>query len=252
MKFTFFSCIFEGRQLYCEEPFLLAASEVVRAVCKAGFQNNSEYVFEYAKPPKDGMFLFKVTRKTDGFSTLVYFDTRTCPNFIWVEKVFDNEHGITIKQFVKMLGTALNSGTHKHGWNVWLEKYVPTELLDLELFQDALGYVNGYMHDDVPAFCTYVKDRQRVRDVMEVLHQKLEYKNRAILMMKVLRAAYDADLIEKPEFESFIREFNKEGKICLSSYNRYMMKDNPFSDDNDYLRYLHDFVELKRKYSSKS
>lgn len=86
INFTFYSCILEGRQLFFEEPFLLAASEVVRAVCKAGFQNNSEFLFEYAQPPKDGMYLFKVTRKTDGFSTLVFFDTRTKPNFIWVEK----------------------------------------------------------------------------------------------------------------------------------------------------------------------
>ena len=107
MNFTFYSCILEGRQLFFEEPFLLAASEVVRAVCKAGFQNNSEYVFEYAQPPKSGMFLFKVTRKTDGFSTLVFFDTRTKPNFIWVEKVFDNKQDITIKQFVKMLETLI-------------------------------------------------------------------------------------------------------------------------------------------------
>ena len=104
MNFTFYSCILEGRQLWVEEPFLLAASEVVRAVCKAGFQNNSDYVFECVLPPKDGMFLFKVTRKTDGFSTLVFFDTRTKPNFIWVENVFDDELDMTIRQFVKMLG----------------------------------------------------------------------------------------------------------------------------------------------------
>ena len=87
MRFTFYSCILEGRQLWFEEPFLLAAPEAVRAVCKAGFQNSSDFVFECAQPPKDGMFLFEVTRKTDGFSILVFFDTRTRPNFIWVDNV---------------------------------------------------------------------------------------------------------------------------------------------------------------------
>ena len=82
MNYIFYSCILEGRQLWFEEPFLLAASEVVRAVCKAGFQNNSDYVFECALPPKDGMFLFRVARKTDGFSILVFFDTRTKPNYM--------------------------------------------------------------------------------------------------------------------------------------------------------------------------
>ena len=105
----------------------ISASEGVRAVCKAGFQNNSDYVFEYAKPPKDGMFLFKVTRKTDRFSTLVHFDTRTCPNFIWVEKVFDNGVDITMNDFVKMLGAAINAGSYQYGWKVWLDKFVPTD-----------------------------------------------------------------------------------------------------------------------------
>ena len=149
MNFTFYSCILEGRQLWVEEPFLLAASEVVRAVCKAGFQNNSDYVFECVLPPKDGMFLFKVTRKTDGFSTLVFFDTRTKPNFIWVENVFDDELDMTIRQFVKMLGKTLSAASYVHGWKVWLEKYVPDELQDLKLFQDALEYVESYMEKDV-------------------------------------------------------------------------------------------------------
>ena len=149
MNFIFFSCILEERQLWFEEPFLLAASEVVRAACKAGFQNSSDYVFEYAQPPKGGMFLFKVTRKTDGFSSLVFFDTRTKPNFIWVENVFDNELDITIQQFVNMLGTTLRAASYAYGWKVWLEKYVPNELQDLKLFHEALEYVESYMKKEV-------------------------------------------------------------------------------------------------------
>ena len=245
MNFTFYSCILEGRQLFFEEPFLLAASEVVRAVCKAGFQNNSEFLFEYAQPPKDGMYLFKVTRKTDGFSTLVFFDTRTKPNFIWVEKVFDNNPDLTINQFVKMLEAALNAGSYQYGWKVWLDKFVPNDIRNVDLLCSAVTYVDDYL-EGVPIFNTYVKDAKIEGEVMKILHQKLDHKHKAILMMKVLRAAYDADLIEKPEYESFIREFNKIGKICIASYNRYMTKDNPFADDKDYQSYLHDFEELKR------
>ena len=58
MNFSFYSCILEGRQLWFEEPFLLAASEAVHAVCKAGFQTSGDYMYEQAQPPKDGMFLF--------------------------------------------------------------------------------------------------------------------------------------------------------------------------------------------------
>lgn len=236
MKFTFFSCIFEGRQLYCEEPFLLAASEVVRAVCKAGFQNNSEYVFEYAQPPKSGMFLFKVTRKTDGFSTLVYFDTRTCPNFIWVEKVFDNGVDITMNDFVKMLGAAINAGSHQHGWKVRLEKFLPDDLLDLELFRGALDYVNSYMNDEVvlnnAALRSIVVSDANADEVMALIKKYMKGKKTPKSLIAPLKAARVACAVIKVTKAMFKEIFGNILGKSISSLDRYM-SDNYVWDSKD-------------------
>ena len=236
MKFTFFSCILEGRQLYCEEPFLLAASEVVRAVCKAGFQNNSEYVFEYAQPPKSGMFLFKVTRKTDGFSTLVYFDTRTCPNFIWVEKVFDNGVDITMNDFVKMLGAAINAVSHQHGWKVRLEKFLPDDLLDLELFRDALDYVNSYMNDEVvlnnAAFRSIVVSDANADEVMALIKKYMKGKKTPKSLIAPLKAARVACAVIKVTKTMFKEIFGNILGKSISSLDRYM-SDNYEWDSKD-------------------
>ena len=232
MNFTFFSCILEGRQLYCEEPFLLAASEVVRAVCKAGFQNNSEYVFEYAQPPKSGMFLFKVTRKTDGFSTLVFFDTRTCPNFIWVEKVFDNGVDITMNDFVKMLGAAINAGS----WKVRLEKFLPDDLLDLELFRDALDYVNSYMNDEVvlnnAAFRSIVVSDANADEVMALIKKYMKGKKTPKSLIAPLKAARVACAVIKVTKTMFKEIFGNILGKSISSLDRYM-SDNYEWDSKD-------------------
>ena len=236
MNFTFYSCILEGRQLFFEEPFLLAASEVVRAVCKAGFQNNSEFLFEYAQPPKSGMFLFKVTRKTDGFSTLVYFDTRTCPNFIWVEKVFDNMQDITIDEFVNMLGAAINAGSHQHGWKVRLEKYLPDDLVDLELFRDALDYVKSYMNDEVvlnnAALRSIVVSDANADEVMALIKKYMKGKKTPKSLIAPLKAARVACAVIKVTKAMFKEIFGNILGKSISSLDRYM-SDNYVWDSKD-------------------
>ena len=67
MIFDYFSCYLEGIQLCSGETTLLPAKDVLRTICDADFQNNCfdltvtdtdvHYDYEYAKPPKDGMFI---------------------------------------------------------------------------------------------------------------------------------------------------------------------------------------------------
>ena len=229
MNYTFFSCILERRQLWFEEPFLLAASEVVHAACKAGFQNSSDYVFEYAQPPKDGMFLFKVTRKTDGFSTLVFFDTRTKPNFIWVENVFDNELDITIQQFVNMLGTTLRAASYVYGWKVWLEKYVPNELQDLKLFHEALEYVESYMKKEVilniAAFRAIVISDDISDDVMALVKKYMKGKKLPKPLIAPLKAARVAGAVIKVTKAMYKEIFGNILGKSISSLDRYMSED---------------------------
>ncbi len=247
MNFTFYSCILEGRQLWVEEPFLLAASEVVRAVCKAGFQNNSDYVFECVLPPKDGMFLFKVTRKTDGFSTLVFFDTRTKPNFIWVENVFDDELDMTIRQFVKMLGKTLSAASYVHGWKVWLEKYVPDELQDLKLFQDALEYVESYMEKDVfvnkEAFRSIVITDAIADEVMVLIKKYMKGKNTPRTLIAPLKAARVSGAVIKVSKAMYKEIFGNILGKSISSVDRYMSGDYEW-DPNDTV-----FNEMKNQFA---
>lgn len=249
MNFTFYSCILEGRQLWVEEPYLLAASEVVRAVCKAGFQNCSEYVFKCALPPKDGMFLFKVTRKTDGFSTLVFFDTRTKPNFIWVENVFDNELDITIQQFVKMLGKTLSAASYAYGWKVWLEKYVPNELQDLQLFHDALEYVDSYMEEDVfvniVAFRSIVITVAIADEVMALIKKYMKGKNTPRTLIAPLKAARVAGAVIKVTKAMYKDIFGNILGNSISCVDRYMSDDYEWNPKDTVFNEMYDqFVIL--------
>ena len=253
MNFIFYSCILEGRQLWFEEPFLLAASEVVRAVCKAGFQNNNDYMFECAQPSKDGMFLFKVTRKTDGFSTLVFFDTRTKPNFIWVENVFDNELDITIQQFVKMLGKTLSAASYAYGWKVWLEKFVPNELQDLQLFHDALEYVNAYMNNEVilnkKAFRSIVITEDIADEVMTWVNNYMKGKDSPKAIIAPLRAAKEAGAIITMTKAIFIDIFGELLGNSISAIDKYMpLSYNGYSDEA-YKQMKKRFAEIVEKTS---
>jgi hypothetical protein len=260
-NFMFYDCNLEGRQLEIGESGFLPASEVVCHIFDAGFRKyglntfdsgtNALFACKYVMKPKDGMFLMEVRNHHGDIAKLVFIDTRTKPNFVWVQPADNGEDDEWSLQVAHFVEDWISREAYAYGWKAKLKRSVFNKLVYWPQFDSAMAYIDEYL-ERIPAFCTFVKDTKKVGNVMEVLHQKLDHKNKAILMMKVLRAAYDADLIEKPEFESFIREFKKEGKICLSSFNHYMMDDNPLADDKDYQRYLHDFVELKRKYASES
>ena len=242
MTFKYYCCILKGRQLSIGEVGLLPASEVLHAICDAGFQNNGLFDFEYVKPPKDGMYLMKVTRKADQQALLVFIDTRTHTKYIWLESRGDDD---LTRQVVTAIEDALKPKAYDYGWDASVCKYVPNNLDDADFFFNAKAYVNEYLENKVASFYTYVIDVDRVQEIMAVLRQKLENKHKAKLIMKVIRAAYDADLTERPDFEPTVTEFKKQGQLCRASFNRYMTKPNPLADDDDYLKYLKEFRKLK-------
>ena len=219
----------------------------MRAVCKAGFQNNSGFLFEYAQPPKSGMFLFKVTRKTDGFSTLVFFDTRTKPNFIWVENVFDDELDMTIRQFVKMLGKTLSAASYVHGWKVWLEKYVPDELQDLKLFKDALEYVESYMEKDVfvnkEAFRSIVITDAIADEVMVLIKKYMKGKNTPRTLIAPLKAARVTGAVIKVSKAMYKEIFGNILGKSISSVDRYMSDDYVWNSRDTV------FIEMKNQFA---
>ena len=224
INFMFFDCCLEGRQLEFGESGFLPALEVVRYIFDAGFRKyglntfdsgtNALFDCKYVMNPKDGMFLMEVRIDKGDVGNLVFIDTRTKPNYVWVQTADDDEDDKAGLKMARLIEDWISREAYAYGWKAKLKRSVFNKLVYWPQFDSALAYIDEYL-ERIPAFCTFVKNTKKLGDVMEVLHQKLDHKNKAILMMKVLRAAYDADLIEKPEFESFIREFKKEGKICL-------------------------------------
>jgi hypothetical protein len=256
MIFDYFSCYLEGIQLCSGETTLLPAKDVLRTICDADFQNNCfdltvtdtdvHYDYEYAKPPKDGMFLINVTRHSDGLSLLVFIDTRTTPNYIWVEKTADSDAETVCRQVALALGNAISNVANKYGWIAKIDKYAPGDPDDVNLLFSALLYVDDYNKDGIPSFYNYVKDTKRVWEIINLLHRKVDYKHKAKPIMRVFRAAYDADLLDRPAWKSVIREFKKDGQLCLASFNRYMSDENLLAKDQDYLKYLEEFKKVKR------
>jgi hypothetical protein len=251
MNFSFYSCILEGRQLWFEEPFLLAASEAVHAVCKAGFQTSGDYMYEQAQPPKDGMFLFEVTRKTDGFSTLVFFDTRTRPNFIWVDNVFNNELDITISQFVNMLEKSLSAALYKHGWKVRLNKFLPRELQDIMLFHGAVEYVNAYLNKEVilnrAAFRAIVISADIADEVMEWVNNYMKGKDSPKAIIAPLRAAKEAGAIIAMTKAIFLNIFGELLGNSLSAIDKYMPLTYNGYGDKAYNQMKERFQEIVNK-----
>lgn len=246
MNFLFYNCILEGRQLWLVEPFLLAASEAVRAVCKAGFQNNNEYLYEDAQPPKDGMFLIKVTRKTDGLSIIVFFDTRINPAFVWIENVFDDELDLTMNQFVKMLSASLSAALHKHGWKARLEEFVTKELKNVSLLHSAIEYVNSYMNHEIfmdkAALRPIVISDAITDDVMALLKNYMKGKDTPNAMIAPLRAAKEAGAIKKLTKSIFKGIFGEILGNSISAIDKYMSPAYKGYDDEA-------FDEMKKQFS---
>ena len=95
INFMFFDCCLEGRQLEFGESGFLPALEVVRHIFDAGFREHGLNTFDsgtnalfdckYVMNPKDGMFLMEVRNHHGDVGKLVFIDTRTKPNYVWVQ-----------------------------------------------------------------------------------------------------------------------------------------------------------------------
>ena len=194
INFMFFDCCLEGRQLEFGESGFLPALEVVRHIFDAGFREHGLNLFDsgtnalfkckYVSEPKDGMFLMEVRSHTEDIGNLVFVDTRTKPNFVWVQTAdYDEDNGASL-QVVRLIEEWIAREAYAYGWKAKLKRSVFDKLVYVAQFRSAMAYIKEYV-ERIPAFYTYVKDTKRVREVMEVLHQKLDHKNKAILMMKV-------------------------------------------------------------------
>lgn len=257
MDLNFYYCALEGRQLRIGETGILPCREVVRAICESDYQNKDLVMtipktkapidHEHVKAPKDGLFLMRVSHPKESYSLHVLFDTRTTPDFVMIEKREGmQQEG---REVLRVLENSLSQAADQYGWKVRLDKNPMDEVRDFDLFVSAMEYVHSPNEEDPVDFRSFVKIQEKTVEIMALLHSKLDLKKKPQHILRILRAASDAGLTEKPERESFNKEFKK--KASVSSYNRYMSdSSNPFANDSHYKDYMKQFLILMRKWVS--
>ena len=148
-NFNFYRCHLEREKAGKGEPGLLAATEVVQAVCDAGFQKNAitmrnypsspHCYYKYAKPPKEGMYMLRAVKKTDMTSLDILIDTRLYPSFVMIEKHKDwQEETEEVKDTLEQV---INGGAEKFNWHVNLQEHHTNTTQHLQEFISALSYM---------------------------------------------------------------------------------------------------------------
>lgn len=163
-----FSCNFEELQKKNGMKPCLAAKEVVHSIFDADFPKynldmydigiDALFTYTYVKKPRDGMFLMEVENLAEGYCLLVLIDTKTNPDFIFVEKTADGMNQGT-RQVVRVLQNAINRLARKLGWKVNLIQ----NKLDEVIFPDEFSRANGY-----------IKEYEDERDRRTIKHDKYE------------------------------------------------------------------------------
>lgn len=208
------------------EPGLLAATEVVQAVCDAGFQRNGfsmksypsspHCYFKFAKPPKEGMYLLRAVKKTDMTSMDILIDTRIHPCFVMMEKNTDwQDEKEEVKDTVEL---GINIGADRFNWHVNLQEYSADTTQHLPEFISALSYINGQevMWDMKFEECVV---RCEERDVcgeerFHFVHPEIEDKEAWRIHDAIKRlVAYQ----KVPEICAYLKEQKKKGRLLLPS-----------------------------------
>lgn len=248
-EFFFYNCCLEGRQLSFGESGYLAAKEVVHTICDSDFQhhnidmynpkNKTNYFHEYVKEPQDGLYLMKVAKGFKEPSLQVLFDTRLSPDFVMIEKVEGrHEEG---REVARVIEDWINKAANQYGWEAKLRQNPLTDIHHIDLFFSAMSYAHD---EEVPEFCSVIKFHNRAREILEMLHNKIDKKRKPQAIMLIMSAAYETGLIEKPEREVFNEEFKKN--ISIASYNRYMSYGSKLLAHNkDYQDYKEQFLKYK-------
>ena len=117
-----------------------------------------------------------------------------------------------------------------------LEKFLPDDLLDLELFRDALDYVNSYMNDEVvlnnAAFRSIVVSDANADEVMALIKKYMKGKKTPKSLIAPLKAARVACAVIKVTKTMFKEIFGNILGKSISSLDRYM-SDNYEWDSKD-------------------
>jgi hypothetical protein len=155
-NFMFYRCFLEREMAAEGEPGLLAATEVVQAVCDAGFQRNGlkmkcypsspHCYYKYAKTPKEGMYMMRAVKKSDMTTLDILIDTRLYPSFVMIEKHKDWQE--EAEEVRNTLEQVINDDADKYHWHINLREHNTSTTQHLEEFISALSYIKD--QEDVP------------------------------------------------------------------------------------------------------
>ena len=170
-NFVFYRCFLEREMAAEGEPGLLAATEVVQAVCDAGFQRNGlkmkcypsspHCYYKYAKTPKEGMYMMRAVKKSDMTTLDILIDTRLYPSFVMIEKHKDWQE--EAEEVRNTLEQVINDDADKYHWHINLREHNTSTTQHLEEFISALSYIKD--QEDIPESHNHVKIGQLILKV---------------------------------------------------------------------------------------
>lgn len=253
-EFFFYNCCLEGRQLELGETGFLAAKEVVRAICDADFRNNGSYLkdpcvdacyyHEFAKRPKDGLYLMRAIKADDDTSLDVLIDTRLFPSFVLIEK--NNDMLQMSKEVTKVVERSLNHAANKYGWQAKLKENQLNVVHDVALFYSAMEYVKDpKMRAD---FKSVVIVDKIADDVMKQIDMYIKGKKLPKAIIRPFRAAKDAGAIGKLTKTVFKKTYGNILGNSISALDKYLSDDYCWNEnDSVYSEMKKEFGKLVEK-----
>ena len=218
-NFVFYRCFLEREMAAEGEPGLLAATEVVQAVCDAGFQRNGlkmkcypsspHCYYKYAKTPKEGMYMMRAVKKSDMTTLDILIDTRLYPSFVMIEKHKDWQE--ETEEVKNTLEQVINDDADKYNWHINLREHNTSTTQHLEEFISALSYIKD--QEDIPESHNHVKIGQLILKVNGNNYYHEELKNEKIEELKDERI----EELEDAEIEEKLKPlfYNNEADVRL-------------------------------------
>ena len=148
-NYEFYRCRLERRLTGEGEFALLAVTEVVQAICDAGFQNHGttmwdhpsspHCLFKYAKTPRDGMYKLRAVRMSDMTTLDILIDTRMYPCFLMIDNNPDWQD--LMDEVIGTLQQMINDEAEKYNYKGEIIMHNAHETQYLDLFLSALAYM---------------------------------------------------------------------------------------------------------------
>ena len=147
--YEFYRCRLERRLTGEGEFALLAVTEVVQAICDAGFQKHGttmwshpsspHCLFKYAKTPRDGMYKLRAVRMSDMTTLDILIDTRMYPCFVMIDNNPDWQD--LMDEVIGTLQQMINDEAEKYNYQGEIIMHHAHETQYLDLFLSALAYM---------------------------------------------------------------------------------------------------------------